>query len=432
MWLLYNLLLTITAPFWVFWMLWRAHQRGEKPNWKERQGDYRDSIPKKGERPRLWVHTVSVGEFVASKPLLKALRKKLPQHEIVLSLTTSSGHQTARESEPGLYDYLVYLPIDIPRFAFSAMQRVQPDALIVLETELWMNLFWAAKAFKAKTFIVNARLSDRSFPKAQKLRAFYISLLRMVDHVLAQSETDAERFRALGAGKVSVAGNIKFDQAAQVPHDPERWQRELGLSSDRPVVVVGSLRFGEFDSFVAEVAALLHQGSFVIAPRHLERTPDLAEALRIGAPTMPVAYRSKGETMPPGGVLILDSYGELAEVYAAADIAIVGGGFADLGGQNILQPLAHGVPTLHGFNMKNFRDVVDLAVKAGATKYSGLIAFPEPHMGAQMLRFVLAELLESVPERQRMSAAARSLISQHIGASDRIAITITHEISDRF
>ena len=402
MWILYNLLLTLLAPFWVPWMLWRSRRRGEKPNWRERQGDYRESIPKKGERPRLWVHAVSVGEVVAAQPLLRALRTRLPEHEIVLSVTTSSGHQTARDTAEGLYDHLVYLPIDVARFTLSAMQRVRPDALIVMETELWMNLFWAADTFGAKTFVANARLSDRSFPRAKRLGAFYRVLLRGVT-VLAQSETDAARFRALGADRVETAGNVKFDGALEGLDDTTDWRGELGFD-ERPVVVVGSLRAEEYPEFV-KVPPIFPQVQWVVAPRHLETVDRLLERPAMG----PVARRSWGER---GQILVLDTYGELSRVYALADLVVVGGSFQKLGGQNIIQPLAWGKPVLHGPHMANFRDVAALADRAGACLVCA---------DAEDLVRNLRALLDDPDRRRRIGDAARALVEANRGASKRIA-----------
>lgn len=429
MFLIYNFLLTLFAPFWAPWMVWRAWRRKEKPNWRERQGDYRESIPKKGDRPRLWVHTVSVGEFVAAKPLLKALREKFPEHEIIVSVTTSSGHQTAREAEPGLYDFLVYLPIDVARFTMAAMQRVRPDALIVLETELWMNLFWAAKVFDVSTFVVNARLSDRSFPRSQKLRFFYKELFDLVDGVLAQTETDGERFRALGARNVQAVGNIKFDQALETIHDPARWRSELGGRQGRLAILVGSLRAEEFKPFVSEIAPLVAKADFVIAPRHLERMPELESDLRAKVSDVTLAYRSKGERIPENGVLLFDTYGELAEAYAAADIAVIGGGFSKLGGQNVIQPLAQGVPVLHGWYMSNFRDVVAMSETAHASSRCCLIEQSEPMEAAQCLRSVIESLIEHPEERVAMGEAARRLVEQHRGAAKRMAQIIADKVA---
>lgn len=422
MWLIYNLLLTILAPIWAPWMLWRAWRRKEKPNWRERQGDYRESIPEKGERPRLWLHAVSVGEVVAARPLLGALRKAMPEYEIVISVTTSSGHQTAREGPEGLFDHLVYAPIDVARLALNAMQRVRPDALIVMETELWMNLFWAAETFGARVFVANARLSDRAFPRARRLAFFYRALFRLVHLVLAQSETDAERFRELGAARVEAAGNVKFDGALEGLDDTTDWRKELGLD-ERPVVVVGSLRAEEFD-MLAETIEHCPDPQWIVAPRHLERTSEFVEKLRrtdtwaSDEDPRPIGYRSQGTTSE---VTLLDTYGELAGVYSIADVVIVGGGFQKLGGQNIIQPLARGKPVLHGPHMANFRDVAALAERAGAS----IVCRNDVELGN-----TLDELLADPVRRGQMGEAARALVEANRGASERMAKVVASELAE--
>ena len=137
MFLLYNFLLTLLAPFWVPWVYLKSLRRKERPNWSERMGKL--EIPPRGEKHRIWVHTVSVGEFLAATPILREMRKVLPDHEIVVSVTTSSGHQTAREAPDNLFDHLIYFPIDVARFQLAAMQQVRPDVVAIMETELWMK-----------------------------------------------------------------------------------------------------------------------------------------------------------------------------------------------------------------------------------------------------------------------------------------------------
>jgi 3-deoxy-D-manno-octulosonic-acid transferase len=410
MWWVYNILMTILAPVWVPWMLFRAYRRDEKPNWRERMGGY--SIPPKGKRPRLWLHAVSVGEVLAATAILQEVRERSPDFEIVLSVTTSSGHQTAREKATGLYDHLVYFPIDVPRFMLSAMQQVRPDVVAIMETELWMNFVWASQVFGARVLLINGRISDRSYPRSQKIRFLYRALLSYVDRCLMQSEIDAERIRDLGARSAEVFGNCKFDQALDgIETDPNRWRVELGLDG-RPVVVVGSLRSEEFD-FFAEAAWEMEGIQWVVAPRHLEKAGELAEKL-----PAPPGWRSGGDKMPSSGYLLLDTYGELSQVYAVADVALVGGGFAKLGGQNILQPLAHGKPVLHGPHMQNFRDVAAMSVSAGASRVC-----ETPSELASAIR----SLLDSPAERARMGDEARRLVAANVGASARYAAAIQEE-----
>lgn len=404
----YNVLLTLLSPVWVPWMLLRARRRAEDVNWQERQGNIVLALRSGSER--IWFHAVSVGEVVAALPILRGIRERNPELEIVLSVTTSSGHETARNQAEGLFDQLVYLPIDVVRFTLNAMSRVEPKAVVVMETELWFNFFWAAKTVGAEVLVVNGRVSDRSFPRSSKLGFFYRPLLAMVDEVLVQTETDQERFLSLGAKSAEVLGNCKFDQALEgVDADAAKWRGELGIPADAFVVVIGSTRGEIEEEFV--VTALnderLSDVWVVHAPRHMETVPGLVN--RVVGAFGGVARRSKGES---GRYLILDSYGELSQVYSVADVVVIGGGFDRLGGQNLIQPLAHGKPVIHGPHMMNFRDSAEIADRVGATLTVE---------SADGLRCALIELMNDPGKRARMGKAAADLVAGNRGASDRYA-----------
>lgn len=410
MFLVYNTLILLFAPAWVPWMWWRSKKRKEQPNWRERMGTI--DIPVRKDGKRIWFHAVSVGEVVASMPILREVRAKLPEHEVVLSVTTSSGHQTAREQAKGLFDHLVYMPIDVARFQLSAMQRVRPSVVAVMETELWFNFLWAAKVFDAKTLLVNGRISDRSFPRSRRLGFFYRSMLRNMDRCLMQTELDAERIRELGGRNVEVFGNSKFDQAVEgLDADRATLMGEFALDPERMTVVVGSTR-DEFEEryVVDELKPLMDRIQVIHAPRHLERAEPLGTYVSnaIGE----VGFRSKGQS---ARYMVLDTYGELAKVYAIADVAIIGGGFSNLGGQNLIQPLAHGIPVVHGPHMQNFRDAADSARHAGATITC---------TGPGGLTKAIEELLEKPDKRREMGGAALALIRRSLGASQRYGAAI--------
>ena len=411
MFLLYNFILTIFSPFWVPWMIWRANRRKEKPNWKERQGDF-DIQPDRSAK-RIWFHAVSVGEVIAALPILKLQREKLRDHEIVLSVTTSSGHQTAREQAGEYFDHLVYFPIDVPRFQAAAMSRIRPSVVAIMETELWFNFLWAAKAFGAKTLLINGRISDRSFPRAKFFKFFYKSMLKNLDRCLMQSERDRSRISDLGCKQAEVFGNSKFDQAIEgLDADPNEWRHKLGLEEGKPVLVVGSTRSENEENLVLDAVALigLSRVQVVHAPRHLERVEDLRAAVsrRFGSS----ARRSFDQKGP---YLILDTYGELNYVYSVADFVVVGGGFDDLGGQNIIQPLAHGKPVLHGPHMQNFRDAADAALAAGASRIC---------KDANELATALNGLINKPFAKEQMGIAAQRLVQTNLGASERYADAI--------
>jgi len=406
MFFLYNILVPILSPMWAPWMLFRAWRRKEQPFWKERTGSYHFAKPDPA-RPRLWLHAVSVGEVIAALPILRELRKRDNSIEIILSVTTSSGHQTAREQAKGLADHLIYFPLDVLRFQMSAMQQIQPRVVAIMETELWMNHVWSAKVFDAETYLINGRISDRAYPRSSKIRPFYQTLFKSLDHALMQTPVDAERITALGAKGVEVFGNSKFDQAVGVPsRTPDAWREDLGVTPERKCVVVGSLRAEEFATVGPALMQLAARGiQVVIAPRHLERTPELLDILGAGTPR-----RSQGGRMADN-LLVLDTYGELGEVYAVADLAIIGGGFADLGGQNLIQPMAVGVPVVCGAHMQNFRDVAEAAIAAGAARKSSPATLAND----------VEQWLSDGEQLDQSAAAARAIVAANVGASARYA-----------
>ncbi len=411
---LYNLLLTVGSPVWVPWTVVRARRRGAPVDWGQRQGRYPQLGPP-GERARIWIHAVSVGEVVAAIPILRRLRAHASNPEIVLTVTTSSGHETAAKSAEGLYDHLLYFPIDVARFTLSAVQAVRPQAVAIMETELWFNFLYAAKTFDARTLLVNGRVSERNFRRSSKVRAFYRALLGELDRALMQTDADRDRIRSLGAGAAETLGNVKFDEALEAPTRGRAfWISELGFDPERPIVVIGSTRGVDEEEFV--LRALDEVGreglQIVHAPRHIER----AEAIAAKVPG--AARRSLRER---GAYTILDSYGELADVYAVADVAIVGGGFGPYGGQNILQPLARGVPTLHGPHMANFRDVAAICDGAGASR---VCATPSD------LATTLRDLLASENVRRAMAERAEGVFEAHRGAADRYAAAILAAAAD--
>ena len=416
--IIYNLLLFITIPIWVPWMLWRTSKRKEKPNWDEKLGGYSKTVPRKekGEK-RIWFHAVSVGEVVASLPILKEIKRLSPKTKILLSVTTSSGHSTAEEKASEFYDYLVYFPLDLARSQLFAISRVRPDVVAVMETEFWMNFLFNAKNFEAKTLLINGRVSDKSFKNGRWISWFYRSLLKYFDRCLAQSETDAQRLQQLGAPRTEVLGNCKFDQAIQpVLATPDEIRLKYGISRDEAVIVVGSTR-SEFEEslVVSALTALQKEGkSFRVihAPRHIERADDIVKVVE-QAQSWTVAKRSAGQT---GDYLILDTYGELTETYVVATVAIIGGGFSKLGGQNLIQPLALGIPVIHGPHMFNFRDSAEQSLRAGSSLQV------EPTVDS--LVSAVRTLLDDPEKRIEMGTRAKGLVNANVGASQRYAQAI--------
>jgi 3-deoxy-D-manno-octulosonic-acid transferase len=331
------------------------------------------SLPSAGGRPRVWVHAVSVGETLAAAPLLRKLRERAPDAQLLLSNVTLTGREIGEKTLGDVVDAGFYFPFDLPSLCGRFLDRLRPDVVVIVETEIWPNFLAACAARRIPAVIVNGRLSERSFRGYLRFRWFFASVLRTFRAISAQSREDAERFVELGApgGIVSVGGNLKFDLSP-----PE--SKEGGLSAllagekagGALWVVAGSTHEGEEEAVLRAFLAARKINpalKLLLAPRHPERF-DAVEALLaredIGSTrrsALPADVRATGAP-----VVLLDSVGELAGAYAAADLAFVGGSLVAKGGHNVLEPAGHGVPTLVGPHMENFREIASTFLSAGA------------------------------------------------------------------
>jgi 3-deoxy-D-manno-octulosonic-acid transferase len=356
----------------------------------------------------IWIHAVSVGEAITAFALVPRLQSALPELRVVLSVTTPTGRKVAEEklgSEEGVF----YCPFDIGFLVRRSMRRVRPVALIVMETEIWPHLFREAHRAGAVTVLSNGRISDRSFPGYLRIRFFLARFLAPVDRFLMQNELYAGRAAALGAKRESirVAGSLKFDG---VPEG--RAVAEPVLPAGRTILIGGSTLAPEeaillavFARIRAEVPALL----LVLAPRHASRFDEVVELAR--ARGLEVARRTMPDSSPSRpDVIVLDTLGELASVYAEADYVFVGGSLASWGGHNIIEPASKGKPVLFGPNMQNFADIARLFLDADAALQIGSEAELE-----KALRELIAR-----PERSReLVANARRVIDENRGSADR-------------
>lgn len=413
---LYNIFLLVTSPIWIPILIVKARRRGPAPIWRELQGNY--AIEPRSGGKRVWIHAVSLGEVMAAKVIVAKLAAIAPHLEIVVTSTTSTGLEAARK-HLGEYATAVFaFPIDVARFQLAALTRVRPSVCVVVETELWMNFLTIAKNMGIRTMVVNGRISPRSFRRSRWIRFFMRAVTAKLDRCLVQTERDAERFAAYGATSLEVMGNAKFDQAALSPSlTPDEWRVELGIPRGFQALVIGSTRSPEEEEFVLSALSKLDlsRTAVVWAPRHPERAPAILAAVSDAMDATP-ARRSNGEK---GTFLVLDTVGELAEVYSIADVVVVGGGFGGHGGQNILQPLAHGKPVIHGIHMDNFAEVVAQTTAIGASQ---MVSSPEE------LGKAIVDLLEDDSKRQDMGEAARQFVSRNLGASERYAQAIAEEV----
>ena len=358
--------LVLVLPWLLFLIIGRRRGVGA---FLERLGGWRIA-PK--TRERIWLHCVSVGELNLVGPLIDELRAARPGSEVVLSVTTTTARELAAARYPELSTHLY--PIDFSFAVRRVLRRVQPDVLVLVELELWPQTILEATAREIPLVVVNGRISDRSFPRLQKLGALVRPLFRRLTAVSARDETTAERFRALGtpADRITTPGDLKLDRPLRTDGAATRatFEKTWGGVGE-PRWVAGCTHPGEEDLLFETHRALRSDRPtllLLIAPRHLERVPQVvarAEALgfRVGRTSAP-------PPSPPEGVdvVVLDQVGFLAALYAVGDIAFVGGSLIERGGHNLLEPVAAGVATIHGPHVDNFRDLARLLHEHDVTR----------------------------------------------------------------
>jgi len=406
---LYTLAGTALLPFLPLRLWWRGrHEPGYRRAWGERFGRYRTAPLS----PHVWwVHAVSVGETRAALPLLEHLRRAYPDMAIVLTHMTATGRDTGR----ALYGDTViqtWLPYDLPFAVEAFLGHFRPAAGFLLETELWPNLIAHAAARHIPVYLVNARLSERSAAGYRRYAALTRPMLMRLAGVAAQSGADEARLAALGARKTVVTGNLKFDITVPAAARALGAEFALRFGSNRRVWIAASTRENEEALLLDALARapLPPETLLVIVPRHPQRFDSVADLLRERG--VPFVRRSDDGQVPAEARVVLgDSMGELFSYYAAADLAFVGGSLLPLGGQNLIEPLALGVPVLIGPHSFNFSEATAGAVAAGAAEI-----VPD----ADALIAAVRALLSDPRRLEAMSAAARAFHAAHQGAADRL------------
>ena len=411
MYFLYSLLaasaLVASAP----WVVWQALRHGKyRHRWQERFGALPASLSGVAA-PTLWLHAVSVGEVLSSAPLLAAIRRDHPEWRVVVSTTTRTGRDMAEARLAGAAG-VFYFPLDFAWILRRVLRHLRPSVLVIVETEIWPNLVRLCRAEGVGVLLVNARISERSYPRYRRLGRLLGVVLRQFDRLCAQSETTAERLRILGApaDRVVVTGSLKYD----VPADAARSVADIAARfGGQPVLLAASTLKGEdeilLDTF-RDLRADTPDALLVLAPRHPERFDGVtALAERTG---LRVARRSTLGATPaaPFDVLVLDTIGELAALCAHATVVFVGGSLVPAGGHNILEPARYARPIVVGPSMSNFADITRSFLEAGA-----LIQAED---AAEARREMLALFADS-SRRQQLGDAARGVLDRHRGAVDR-------------
>lgn len=402
MWLaLYTLLLRAVLPYALARLWWRG--RAEplyRRRVRERFGAYRDAP----EKPVVWVHAVSMGEARASAPLVRALMQELEGCEILVTCATAAGRETLKTLH-GESVHVAWLPWDFPGATRRFLEHWRPRLGVLMETEVWPNLVAACREFGVPLVLANARMSEKSAQAYARWDGLSRPAFVALGAVCAQSEGDAARLRALGAREVEVTGNLKFDAAPDADRIAagEAYRMALG----RSVLLLASTREGEEAILLDALGTMPADIRLVVVPRHPKRFDEVEKLL--AARGLAVTKRSAGAA-PDSGVLLGDTLGEMDFYYAAADVAVIGGSFAPLGGQNLIEACAAGTPVVLGPHMFNFAEATRLALDAGAA----LQAADAP----SAIREALA-LLQDPARRRAMGEAGKKLCEAHRGATAR-------------
>jgi 3-deoxy-D-manno-octulosonic-acid transferase len=393
----YTLALRLALPLILGRLWWRGRREpGYREGIAERFGKYSAARPEK----LIWIHAVSVGEARAAAPLVEALREALPDHGVLITSTTAAGRETVRQ----LYGQSVlsaYLPYDLPGAARRFLRYFRPRLGVLMETEIWPNLLAACAEQSLPVMLGNARMSEKSARGYARHSAVSRPAFHSLAAVAAQSEVDAQRLRELGAGRVEVVGNLKFDaqpDPAQVAAG-QAWRAALA----RPVLTLASTRDGEEQLLIDALPPWDGRLLVVIVPRHPRRFDEVARLVQ--------SRRTQGPNPAPADRIHLgDTMGEMGFYYGASDVAVVGGSFQPLGGQNLIEALAAGAPVVTGPSMFNFAEATQLALEAGAALQS--------RDAAEAIRIAL-DLLQDTGKRATMSRAGQALCQTHRGATQR-------------
>jgi 3-deoxy-D-manno-octulosonic-acid transferase len=361
----YNVALLVVLVIGSPWWLWRmATTQKYREGLLERLGRVRVRVD--GGKPVIWLHAVSVGEVLAVSRLVAELDRALPGYQIVVSTTTRTGQALARERFGARRVF--YCPLDLPWAVSAYLNALKPSLFVLAETEFWPNILSGCFQRGIPVAVVNARISDRSWPRYLRLRGLWTPFLRRLSNVLAQSELDAERLRAIGCApqRVSVAGNLKFDVRAAEEADATRQLKARGAGLR--FVVAGSSLEGEEAALLETWPRLMEADPklvMALAPRHPERFEAVASLLESSG--TPWVRRSEWKGKPAvelrqfsgGEIVLLDTIGELASVYSIASVAFVGGSLIPTGGHNPLEPAQFGVPIVMGPYFANFRAITE-------------------------------------------------------------------------
>ena len=372
-----------------------------------------------GTTESIWVHAVSLGEVTAAAALIRALRDRYPDTPLVLTTATPTGRERARALF-GEALVVRYLPYDTPGSVRRFLARARPRLAVIMETELWPNLFHRCRRRGIPIVLANARLSMKSVGRYRRFGTLFRDALAL-GHVsiAAQSGEDAERFIAIGAAReqTRVIGNLKFDISVDAAVIEQGRELRSSYGRERPVWIAGSTHSGEEEAALgahAQIQAAVPGALLLLVPRHPERFQAVADLLNRRGLRFE-RRSSQGEVRPDCSVLLVDTVGELSSLYASVDVAFVGGSLVPVGGHNLLEPAALGVPVITGPDQSNARDIAELLLREGAAVQVA---------DAAALAVTLQEWLTNPDERGRVGARGLHVVAENRGSLARLLAII--------
>jgi 3-deoxy-D-manno-octulosonic-acid transferase len=420
---LYNLCIHLVAPLALLLLAWRGWRN---PLYRGRLAERLGYVEPSRAGPLIWLHAVSVGEVQAATPLLRALQQRYPTHLILVTTATPTGAQRVQvlAAAPGARLRHSYFPYDLPSAVRRFLDRTQPVLAIVLETEVWPNLFRECARRQIPVVIASARLSEKSVRRLGWAASLFADVLAQNVIIAAQTASDAQRFQQLGAdpARLRVTGNLKFDLHIAPELREQGARLKQAQFAQRPVWVAGSTHEGEEDLVLAAHQQLCREqpdALLILAPRHPNRFEPVHQ--RLAARGIEHARRTIDANVPVHtSVLLLDTLGELLVFYAAADVAFVGGSLVPVGGHSLLEPAALGLPILTGPHNFNAADVARLFLQSGAALQVN---------DAEQLYAALAKLVPASTERASMGERALTLVASNRGTLGRLMLLIEPLVS---
>jgi 3-deoxy-D-manno-octulosonic-acid transferase len=427
MYLFYNALLAVILlaglPYWVYQMLRHGKYRA---GLLERFGGLPGHLAGPSTQPTVWVHAVSVGEVLAVSGLIEQMQTRWPGYRVVVSTTTDTGQKLARTRFGA--ENVFYFPIDLGFAIRPYLHALRPRLVILAETEFWPNLLRLAKRSGARIAVVNARISDRSVSGYKRLHWWLPKVIGQVDLFLAQTHEDRKRLIEIGApeARVEVSGNLKFDlNSGSPPPILANLQESFRATGATPVLVCGSTVDDEEERMLLQafqsILASHPHAVMILAPRHPERFGAVAALLESFGIQFWRRSLWGGESII-GGVMLLDTIGELSAIYGLADIAFVGGSLVPKGGHNIIEPARYGVAIVVGHHTENFRDIIGLFQNHDAVRIVGPAELP----------LMLMELISNDAERKALGQRAAETLRSQAGATERTVLALEKLLAPAF